>query len=119
MSAETKEYVIKRTGKKDLALYGVKLAEVDNREVDGPRNSRWRYLALYQTVGERFVVEESHLTQWQGEEDRHDAAVFETLEAVVDHFAEGNELDPLGKELLEAADGRGIDLGGLLEERID
>lgn len=50
---------------------------------------RWAELALYKTVGGKYVCEQIGRTQWQGEHDRRTGAVCSTVKEVIDFFGHG------------------------------
>jgi hypothetical protein len=98
------EYTVTRDGQKDLRFSGELLAEVNNKWVAGKDNSRWHELSLYKTAGGKYVLHEVFRTQWQGEIDRHGAAVYGTAEEVLDTLTcEDGGLSELDKKLLQRA----------------
>jgi hypothetical protein len=98
------EYTVTRDGQKDLRFSGELLVEANNKWVAGRENNRWHELSLYRTTGGKYVLQEVYRTQWQGEIDRHGAAVYGTAEEVLDALTcEDGGLSDLDKELLQRA----------------
>jgi len=100
-----KEHTIKRDNAPDLKFTGEQIASVSSspdtaRSDYSGSTGRWTELRLYRTKGGKFICESIGRTQWQGEHDRHAAAVCETAEAVCEFFGSSW----LAKEMYEAAD---------------
>lgn len=92
------QWVIARDGARDLRFNGEQLATVQSEWTHGRRLT----LALYRTDSGRYVCERIGSTQWQGEHDRHESAVCDTVQGVSEFFGFGH----LSKLLYDAA---GID----------
>lgn len=88
------QITVRRDNDKDIRFRGEKIAS----ESSQPDRScgdysgsvgRWSELTLYKTAAGRYVCSEVGRTQWQGEHDRHAAAVCETVAEVGDFFGYG------------------------------
>lgn len=64
-------YTLTRTGRAPLAFDGETLADASSKWTNGRENNRWHEVAVYRTVGGRYVVAVTYQTQWQGEQDYH------------------------------------------------
>lgn len=89
--AESKEYIVPRTGKLSLRFRGECLAEVSSRKQhrDGEWAKHWTELALYQTEGGKYVCECVGRTSLDHENEKNDAVVCDTLDEVVKYFGTG------------------------------
>ena len=102
---EMKEHIIKRDNERDLVFTGEHVAsassspETSRSDYSGS-TGRWTELFLYRTTSGKYVCHSIGRTQWQGEHDRHNAAVCETPEAVCEFFGSSW----LAKELYDSAD---------------
>ncbi len=106
-------FTIKRDNAPDLKFTGELVAAASSSANNASSSysgsvGRWTELSLYRTKGGKFVCQSEGCTQWQGEHNRHAAAVCETPEAVCEFFGSSW----LAKELYENA---GIDCA----ERVD
>lgn len=72
------EFKLTRTGLPPLAFTGELLAESDSKQHQGPLQNRWHELAVYRTAGGKYVGAVRFRTIWQGEHDRHTAAIADT-----------------------------------------
>ena len=98
------QHEVERDGQRDLRFEGELLAEVSDREHSGPKSNRWTEVRIYRTGGGRYVVATTNRTQWQGEWDKHDATVCETLGEVMDALTDDQGvLGRAEKEALQAA----------------
>ena len=61
---------------------------------------RWQELKLYRTKGGKYICSRKDGSQWQGEHDRHEAAICDDHAGIVAFFG----YDRLAMELYEAAD---------------
>jgi len=103
--SKVKQFTIKRTGERSLRFAGRLVAEAES----SPNNAhpswsretgRWTELRLYRTAGGKYVAEQVHRTQWQGESDSHAARVCRTDPEVVEFLG----LGWLAKDLYDGAD---------------
>lgn len=88
---ELRTITLERTGKRPLRFTGVAIWEwrssPDRASVHYSGSpGRWRRITVYRTRDGRAVVHDQHRTNWQGEQDQADAAVFASLEAVLDYL---------------------------------
>ena len=109
------EVVLKRTGERPLAFEGELLAEastsMDRAHPDWSGETGVSHTAqVWRTSEGEFVVALVRHTAWQGQRDRHEAVVFDTLEEVADWLTD-NAPDRVTDPLLEQ-------LGGAVAERI-
>lgn len=100
-----KEHTIIRDNAPDLIFTGEVIASASSspetaRSDYSGSTGRWTELCLYRTKGGKYVCETIGRTQWQGEHDRHSAAVCETPEAVCEFFGSSW----LAKELYASTD---------------
>lgn len=98
MDTDYQQHTIKRDGDRDIKIKGEIVGEAASREETG----RWAELTLYRTAGGRYVCQQIGRTIWEGEHDRHSAAVCYTTEEVVGFFGVGW----LAKQIYDSA---GID----------
>jgi len=89
---------------RDLVFEGELVAEASSSPNNACSNysretGRWCELALYRTAGGRYVCSQVGRTQWQGEHDRHEAAVVDDADGVIEFFGAGW----LAKQLYEEA----------------
>ena len=77
---------LKRTGLRPLSFTGELVTgfETSPDRAAGSywsgATGRWYEVNLYRTAKGRYVVQVSHYTQWQGEQDEYLARVFDSLE---------------------------------------
>ncbi len=88
------EYTIRRDGERDIKFTGIKLASTSSSNNTASsyysgQVGRWAKLALYKTQGGKYVCESIGYTQWQGEHNRHKAAICETEQQVCEFFGNG------------------------------
>lgn len=85
--AELKEITIERSGKRAIRFKGEVLAGVRSKEDCG----RWQEIGIYR-VGEpgsgRYVAEIVEMTNWQGEQDSHEAYICNSPEEVLEVLTE-------------------------------
>lgn len=107
--AELKEFTVERSGKRALRFKGEVLAGVRSKEDHG----RWQEIGIYR-VGEpgsgRYVVEIVGMTNWQGEQDSHEAYICNSPEEVLEVLTESDPeyegetfISNLVKEAIEEA----------------
>jgi len=82
------EYIVERDNDVDLRFTGKLLAETSSRDPYNDRG-RWFDLSLYQTVGGKFICQKEDITRWQGEHNRNQAEVCQSLEEVKAFFGNG------------------------------
>jgi len=85
------KHVITRDGARDLVFTGELIASASSspetaRSDYSGSTGRWTELRLFKTQAGKFVAASVGRTQWQGEHDRHSAAVCDTTEAVCEFF---------------------------------
>ncbi len=84
----------------DLRFRGALVAEASSRPYGNqPNYGRWNVLALYRSVGGKYICQKICRTQHDGERDRYAAAVCETNADVIEYFGTGS----LAKEIYTAA----------------
>lgn len=98
------QYIVKNDSSRNIRFTGEVVASAESSpDTAHPSFSRstgrWTELTLYRTKGGKFVCHELGGTQWQGEHNRHRAAVCEDEEAVIEFFGTGW----LAKELYDDA----------------
>lgn len=93
------EFKIKRDNEPDLEFFGKQLAGASSKTND---STRWYVYRLYETKGGKFIAKRIGRSLWQGEEDRHSAAICATHAEVIKFFG----FDDTAKELYSEA---GID----------
>lgn len=71
-----------RSGQRPLRFTGTLLASGDTQTDNGPCNTRWWAVEVYQTAGNRYVLALQWRTRWQGEQENDAAIQAETLEEV-------------------------------------
>ena len=91
VGADAEERTLPRSGEAPLRFRGVLLAESDGERQSGKEQTRWHELAVYRTVGGKFVVRIAYRTRWQGELDHDDAAIVDRADKVA---AALREYDP-------------------------
>ena len=107
--AELKEFTVERSGKRALRFKGEVLASVRSKEDRG----RWQEIGIYR-VGEpgsgRYVAEIVERTNWQGEQDSHEAYICNSPEEVLEVLTESDPeyegetfISNLVKEAIEEA----------------
>lgn len=95
---------IKRDGLPPISFTGELIAQADNRIRGGNSSTRWEVVEIYRTNGGKYVAQVKHLTAWQGESDRLEAASKATAAEVIQWLAsESNVLDAVGQEAVEKA----------------
>ena len=77
-------HTVRRDNDSDLQFRGTLLGIADSSSVYG--NSRWEELAVYKTLGGRYVCKRVGRTEWAGETDRCTGAVCDTFDEVVAFF---------------------------------
>ena len=87
-------FVIERDGDRAIRFTGELIATAasspDTASSSYSRSTgRWTELRLFRTKGGKFVCERVGYSQWQGEHDRHEAAVVATEAAVIEFFGLG------------------------------
>ena len=102
MTDETTRHTVERDGDRDLRFDGRLVASATSHHHEGPRNTRWTELELYETAGGQFVAAEIGKSLSQGEINRYAAWVCDDHEAVIEALGLGT----LAKELYAKA---GID----------
>jgi EXLDI family protein len=100
-----KAYELERDGQPDVAFEGELLAKADDHSHEGPRQNRWTEIRIYQTAGERLVVERIRHTRWQGESATHTVKAVDTAVEARDWLMaeDGGELTELAKWVLREA----------------
>lgn len=98
------QWTIIRDGAPDMRFTGEMLAGVDSEWKGGRRLT----LQLYRTAGGRYVCERIGRTQWQGEHERHEGHVCDSIADVAEFFGFGH----LSKRLYDSA---GIDASEPIE----
>lgn len=94
---EAKERIIKRDNAPDLKFKGVLIASNSSRTYTND-HGRWFEIALYKTVGGKFVCQRKEYTQWQGENNRYFASVCDSVDCVKNFFGQGRYSKKLYKE---------------------
>lgn len=85
-------YTIPREGQRSLRFDGEEVAYVDGSRLGGRDQTRYYKLAVYCLDDGRHLVHWHYRTNWQGEMDRHDHAIADTLADIV---GEMEAFDPL------------------------
>lgn len=67
-------FTLPRTGNRQLQFEGEELASADSSVRGGNDSTRHHELALYRTIGGKYVIAIGYRTRWQGEHN-HDAAI--------------------------------------------
>ena len=104
---------IHRDGQRDLAFQGVLVAETDIQHRD---DTRWLELKMWKTQAGKYVIQRKHITRWQGERDTVEAEVFDTVEALREHY--GNEISNLEYSMISDAAETCPELDELLVDEI-
>lgn len=78
-----------RTGQGPLHIRGEIIASGESSANNAHSNysgstGQWQSVKIYKTVKGRFVVSITHFTQWQGQHDTEEAAVFPDAKACID-----------------------------------
>ena len=86
------KYVVKRSGRTPLAFEGEVLASFatsfDRAHPDySGRPGEAEGVTVYRTKGGKYVVAVAHLTCWQGQHNRYDARVFDSLPGALNYLA--------------------------------
>jgi hypothetical protein len=92
-------YTLENDNAPNVRFTGEILATASSRRVTND-GGRWTNLKLFKTKGGKYVCFTEGVTCWQGENNRYQTEVCETLDAVVDHFGHGR----LAKEIYEEAE---------------
>lgn len=95
---EVKEFIVERDNDVDLKFKGQRLAVATSKEAYNDRG-RWFNLTLYQTIGGKYICQKEDVTCWQGERNRNQAIVCETIDEVKAFFGNGW----VSKEIYEIA----------------
>jgi len=83
-------FEIERDDARPLRFTGEQIASASSKTTDGPASQRWRVLRLYRTAAGKLICERIGRTIWQGERDRHEAAVCDSEQAVVEFLGLGD-----------------------------
>lgn len=105
---------VARDGQRDLVFQGVVIAETNNQHRD---DTRWTVLKMWKTQAGKYVIQRQHITRWQGERDTVEAEVFDTVEALGEHY--GAEISNLEYSLIAEAVETCPELDELLVDEID
>ena len=76
--------IVRRTGQAPLRIRGELLAQAESTAETASNaysgsTGRAQIVRVYRTASGRYVVAITHTTQWQGEHDTYEAAVFPSL----------------------------------------
>lgn len=88
MDSDLTLYTIERDNAPDLRFRGEIIASASSKQPYGG-NGRWTVITLYKTASGKYVCETEGKTQWQGELNRYDAAVCNTVAEVIAEFGHG------------------------------
>lgn len=91
------QHIVEIDNKPNLRFNGEVLAGATSKTPD--KNDRWTELALFKTVGGKYVCGQIGATIWQGEKYRYSGCVCETVDEVIEYFGHGW----LAKELYSEA----------------
>jgi hypothetical protein len=120
MEKAPEKITIQRDNMKDLVFEGWELAESSNRKFEGPGQNRYTTLTLYKSRAGKYVLLDEYKTHWQGEDDRTDAAVYDTIEDLLaDLIGDDGAVSEMRKELIKGAAAEDENFQGVLIERID
>jgi hypothetical protein len=99
-----KEIIVKQTVGRALKFKGEKVASAETSAdrasgIYSGSTGRWTEYHLWKTSGGNYVGKQIHRTQWQGEDDAHEAKLLKSEKEVFDFFGDGG----LAQELYEEA----------------
>lgn len=95
----SEKIIVHCDGHPNLRFSGTVLGKATTKKTN---STRWVSLTLYRTARGKYVASRVHVTCWQGESDRFEATVCQTVDDVIGFFGHSD----VAKELYEAA---GID----------
>lgn len=105
---------VHRDGQRDLVFQGAKIAGTSNMHRD---DTRWTELVMWKTAGGKYVIQRQYITRWQGERDTVEAHVFDSVDAIREHY--GDELPNLDYALISEAVETCPELDELLVDEIE